>query len=83
MRGQSGSSSSSTWRRHDNSEGVDLHKRCVIEAEEKERQWLEWERAFDAGLIRSGGSIAPEVGIIVLVNHLEKVGANWESTEVL
>lgn len=39
--------------------------------EEKERQRLERERAFDGGLISPGGVIAPKVGPILLENHPE------------
>ncbi|RXH87634.1 hypothetical protein DVH24_034534 [Malus domestica] len=63
--------------------GVDPHGRRAVEAEEKEHQRVEREKAFDASFIGLGGSITPETGMIVLENHPEKLIANGESTEVM
>lgn len=58
--------SSSNWRRME---------------EEKEKQRLEHEKAFDAGLIGPGGVIAPEAGFVVFVDHPEETLIVRDSSE--
>lgn len=70
-----GLSSSSLGRRYDNMTEEELCRRYVLENKEKERQRLERERAFDAGLIGQGGSIASEAGRIELLNHPDAIEA--------
>lgn len=83
QREKSGSFLSLNGKRYHNLNGGELCGRRDLEEKEKERQRLERERAFDAGLFGPGGIIAPSAGMIELVSHLEEFKGNEEHTEVV
>lgn len=83
MRGRDVTTFLSTGRRHEYSNVEDLRARRAMEAAEKERQRMERERAFDAGLIRLESFIAPGARSIELVSHPEEIKGNGESNKVV